>query len=804
MNLKSFNSCLLLLTIILFSNLSAQWEFKDHSISGSDYSAYGVYAVDIDNDQDIDVITCSFNNDEIIWCENLGNNIFDNHIISTDVNATTSVYAIDIDGDGDMDVLSASAIDDKIAWYENDGFQDFVPHIISTTANGAYGVFAIDVDGDSDIDVLSASDQDDRVAWYENDGEENFTTHTITTNTDGVHIVYAIDLDGDSDIDVLSASWLDDKIAWFENDGEQNFSEHVITSIADGARSVFAIDLDSDSDIDVLTTSLYDKTVSWYENDGDEKFTFHSLTDSLGDAISVYATDMDWDGDNDIIAVGGSDNRILLFENMGEGYFIEHVVTTQAERVTQVYVEDINGDGNQDIITSQWEGDMIKWYEQVPDITKITTLFFYNHHVFEGDTICVPLNIQFAENDSVSSAEIEIGGYVGQLNLLELVTDSSLSGDAGWLLESNEVESKLKVWLAGSKDIYGTGILFWLKFEIPESSSNPVPLTIESAIFNTGTSLIKKASGKIIIFPNLYGDVDLNGRIGAYDASLVLKEVVGKANLDTFQIANADVSLDKTLSALDATYILQFGVGLIDSLPYDSSVGVPVVSGTILTINQDIYLGEMLSLPVYIVSGKNILSFEGEIHFNAKDLVFNEIVWSENLDGLLVEVNSLEGLIKFCGAITEPYNEAEDEFCTLKFDVAEDLDSDSTVVSIEKFRWNEDKVISHAADISLINKGISNLPGLSTKIPKTYNLSQNYPNPFNPETVISYQLPSPAHVILSIFNVNGQEVITLVSEYKAAGNHKISFNANNLSSGVYYYRIKTNAYTQIKKMVLLK
>ena len=70
---------------------------------------------------------------------------FIDHIISTSANSAQDVYAIDIDSDGDMDVLSASYSDDKIAWYENDGSQSFTAHSITTSANGATTVHAVDV-----------------------------------------------------------------------------------------------------------------------------------------------------------------------------------------------------------------------------------------------------------------------------------------------------------------------------------------------------------------------------------------------------------------------------------------------------------------------------------------------------------------------------------------------------------------------------------------------------------------------------------------------------------------------------------
>ena len=93
---------------------------------------------------------------------------FKPHTITTNAVIAWSVYAVDVDGDGDMDVLSASGNDDKIAWYENDGNENFTPRTITTSADFAISVFAVDVDGDGDIDVLSASAFDNKIAWYDN------------------------------------------------------------------------------------------------------------------------------------------------------------------------------------------------------------------------------------------------------------------------------------------------------------------------------------------------------------------------------------------------------------------------------------------------------------------------------------------------------------------------------------------------------------------------------------------------------------------------------------------------------------
>ena len=100
-----------------------------------------------------------------------------------------------------------------------------------------------------------------------------------------------------------------------------------------------------------------------------------------------------------------------------------------------------------------------------------------------------------------------------------------------------------------------------------------------------------------------------------------------------------------------------------------------------------------------------------------------------------------------------------------------------------------------------------------SSLPQKFSLEQNYPNPFNPATTIKYSIPNVEtqhaashlqHVTLKIYNVIGQEITTLVDEQKPPGNYEISFDAGKLTSGVYLYSIKTNGFSQTKKMLLLK
>ncbi len=91
-----------------------------------------------------------------------------------------------------------------------------------------------------------------------------------------------------------------------------------------------------------------------------------------------------------------------------------------------------------------------------------------------------------------------------------------------------------------------------------------------------------------------------------------------------------------------------------------------------------------------------------------------------------------------------------------------------------------------------------------TTLPTKYELGQCYPNPFNPITHIVYSLPNAGHVTLEVFNVLGQQVKTLVDEHREAGMHEVEFDASGISSGIYFYRITADQFTDSKKMVLMK
>ena len=93
---------------------------------------------------------------------------------------------------------------------------------------------------------------------------------------------------------------------------------------------------------------------------------------------------------------------------------------------------------------------------------------------------------------------------------------------------------------------------------------------------------------------------------------------------------------------------------------------------------------------------------------------------------------------------------------------------------------------------------------MGTGIPEVYSLGQNYPNPFNPSTVINFSIPESGLVTLKIYNVLGQEVVELVNDVKSVGSYEVTFDASDLTSGMYVYTITSGNYSATKKMMLLK
>ena len=462
-----------------------------------------------------------------------------------------------------------------------------------------------------------------------------------------------------------------------------------------------------------------------------------------------------------------------------------------------------------------WAGEMdnVRIYNRALTDEEILDIYFHDRRPseeftlsvdtvfsFPGDTILVPVNVQFPTDSIYSSAEITFSGHHGLLDFIEIETDSSLTGIAGWIVQVSETDSLLITATAGAHDISGEGVLFWLEFAVPDTVSGFIPIAIESALFNESSIPTITSPGGVHVIGYVAGDVSLDGDVHAFDASLILKYLVGTISLNPQQLNNANVSTDTTVSPLDASLILRFVVGLLDSLPYDTSNGLLLASGDIGMEDDEIQPGQTIEIPLNLSSGNNILSFRGVVTFNRAHLVYNDVIWSQLASDFTIETNAETGEITFAGSSTIPMGQ-EGVFGTLRFTVSNTFHGNETAIRLQKLRWNEEPEMENVASATLsIVLTVDDKFGL----PTVFALKQNFPNPFNPGTNIRYELPKKEYVRLTVYDLIGKEVAVLVDQEQPAGKYDVKFNAVDLGSGVYFYRFQAGGFVDTKKLLLLK
>lgn len=359
---------------------STAWE--EHIVDPAMDGAYAVHAADIDDDGDMDVIAAAENADDITWWENTDGSgtAWTKHTIDSFFDGARAVYAADIDNDGDLDVLGAANGADDITWWENtDGAgTSWTEHTIDSFFDGAWSVFASDVDGDNDLDVLGAAFDADDITWWENmDGSgTTWIEHTVSGTFDGAISVHAADIDDDGDIDILGAGFYANDVTWWENiDGSgTTWTEHTVDGTFDGARSVYAADVDGDNDLDVVGGAFNANDVSWWENlDGSgTSWTEHLVDGAFAGVRSIYPVDLDGDADMDILGASSQDDEVTWWENVdGAGTtWTENILATNYNGASSVYAADVNGDGNLNVLGAANVDDDVSWWGPFPVGTK--------------------------------------------------------------------------------------------------------------------------------------------------------------------------------------------------------------------------------------------------------------------------------------------------------------------------------------------------------------------------------------------------------------------------------------------------
>lgn len=416
---------------------------------------------------------------------------------------------------------------------------------------------------------------------------------------------------------------------------------------------------------------------------------------------------------------------------------------------------------------------------------------------FAGDTLTISYISENPSEAPVTSLRIRFTGFGSFMQFYEYDTTGTLAGSAGWNFSALIYPDSMVIYGSGAPIVSG-GELFRVRYIISNVLQGNYPYNVGEFLIYEGGFLPSADIAPVVIFPVRLGDVDLNGLVQAYDAGELLKFLAGMRTLNRVAKKNANVTTDNQITALDASVILRYVVGLITTLPHSETT---IGSGHPGPSNPSSGNGE-ISVPFTINNGANILSLETSAYYDTSALRFRRIEWSTAAGGALKNYSAGAGVIKAAFAFTESKNfTRSQELFKFIFEPVEGY-TGRTELQYRDYRINENLFIENAG--SVIINGTTSAGKHIEMIPGEYLLDQNYPNPFNPETIIRFGLPEAANVKLDLYDLSGALISTIYQGEKQAGYHTFRLSASGLSSGIYFYRLTANDKIFIKKMNIIK
>ncbi|MDP8208719.1 MAG: T9SS type A sorting domain-containing protein [Candidatus Electryonea clarkiae] len=770
--------------VFLPSLINAQIEFTTHVISDEYDAPFMIITADINSDGDIDLLSSSYEGDEVTWWENDGDRNFTQHTIDNNFDGPTGVFASDIDGDGDVDILATASIGDDVTWWENDGNEDFTEHRIIDDYDGAYSIFAIDLDNDEDVDILASSTAMDGVTWWENDGAENFTENLICDSEGVVLSLFAVDMDGDDDVDIIGPSSAG--LNWWENDGDQGFTNNTVERIYQGVYSVYATDVNGDGNMDILSVAANEDSITWWENDGNEDFTEHNIASDYDNPLGIYAADIRGNGEVDVMSVALNDNEITWWENDGDEDFNEHTLDNNFRGAGSIHAADFDNDEDIDIVGVAFWEDEVTWYENDLDphspshfsllspedqagINEFPIEFEWETAVDndEGDEVTYSIFLS-EDEDFTDPLELDAGTDT-TLALEELEDDTnywwkvSAGDDNGHYRWSNEVWSF-------SMEVSDPPANFSL------SSPDSGATSLTSEIDLSWTAATDPDQGDLIVYDVYVStDPDDPGEPVVTDLDETGYTFDAPGQTVYYWIVHArDTNTDGRWA--DETW--SFEVDIPD----------PPTAFNLLLPADDSIIPET---DPYLVTTTWERSSDPD---PGEEVTYNLILFVAIHDtGNMARVLNYYDLMDPIFTINVPA-EVDVEYWN-SLDVAWHVEA---VSGHDTVRCNRPFTFSLEPN-SLTEEQVK------SELPDRFEIASLYPNPFNPSLNITVGIPLTSSLKVSIYNLLGNQVAVLADDRYNSGWHKIKFNAQSLPSGIYFIHASVpGKMDEVRKIVLMK
>ncbi len=804
---------------VIKNNGDETFSAKTDYVAGN--APYSITSSDFDGDGNIDIVTANYGSNTISVFKNNGDGTF---AAKTDYSTglqPRSVITVDIEGDGDMDIVTANsdANTNSISIFENNGNGIFSAKVDYTTGTSPYSLTSADVDGDGDMDMITANYSSQNISVLKNNGNKTFAQKvdywigsfpsSITTN----------DVDNDGDMDMITVNINTSTISVFKNNNG-TFSTKTDYSIGTGGpRSIASTDMDGDGDIDILTANVNSNTISLLKNNGlgafSTKLDFNTSTEN----IFITSADVTGDGKMDMLVGYGNSAFISIYKN------IFSLQTLAATNITDTSAT-IHGLAHSENLT-----------------TNIRFIYGTTSGVYTDSIFATPSTVVGDSFTTVSAsitgltqgkyyyrvAKNNSNGYVRgeEMNFQKSIriTSSSINGtitpNGNTTISYGGTQTYTylpnpnyhfdSVLVNGVKNIDSTTSYTFTNVTSPHTIvahfSNTYSITssaVNGTITPNGNTMVTYGNNQTFTYlPN----------VGYHFDSIVVDGVKNMDSTTSYTFTN--VTSPRTITAYfsinkytivptvtNGTIIpnvpVQVNHGNSQTFTYTPNTGYhfsSVIVGGIENLDSTesfTYTNITSSDTIKVVFDANdpikLTSFIATTKQNKTELQWSTATEINNF-GFEIQVTKKEkeewqkvGFVEGNGSTNTPQNYVfinKNTFAGKYLYRLKQIDKDG------KFEYSNSIEVEVAA-------------------PKTFSILQNYPNPFNPTTTIQYEVPHNALVMIKVYNVLGEEIATLVNEEKAAGVYEVQFDGSKLPSGMYFYELITQKFSQIKKMMLVK
>ncbi|MFA5832457.1 MAG: FG-GAP-like repeat-containing protein [Bacteroidota bacterium] len=792
-----------LFTLLLFItlNVSAQYFTKvttgPQSNDGGD--SRSVNWIDYDNDNDLDLFisngpSAKANN---FLYKNNGDGTFtkitDASIVNDPGSYDGSTWA-DYDNDGYIDAFTATWYGQQNSLHRqrNGKFEEVFPRDISKDFTHSETASWGDYDNDGYVDLYLANSAVHLAnILYHNNGDGTFTevkTGAIVTDEAPTRSVDWCDFDNDGDLDLFVANEGGANEALYWNNGNGTFTAETSGSIvSDGGKSFGSsvADIDNDGDFDILVVNNSNESEFLYRNNGNKTFskdTSDIVVKSSGYSVGSAFGDLDNDGDLDLMVTnafsGASATKNFLFLNNGNGTFIKvdtGIVSTDLGWSYGVAFGDYDRDGDLDIATGNCfganqnnalyrnEGNGNKWLT-IKAVGKVSNFSAIGTKVKVKTTINGKTFWQVrqvAGQSGYCGQNLESHFGLGNATVIDSLVVEFPSGQK--IVQTNIAPNQFMVIKENLPAGYFRGAMQIGNFE----DTDPVTIQFKD-ISNTDPTQ-----------PATSWKWDLNGDnvIDATTATTSFTYTIPDSYSILLIVSNG-VKTD-TLRSNDAiiispaTAIIQFNTtthnfGIVD-------VNTPIKDTTMYIYNKG-KLNDSISISlVYGATSAQTIKPDSAVKISPTSFV--------------LAANDSQAIIY---AVYPPKVNRTNLNITYTPKIVITSKNNPSVKIFEKSMW-----IKLQGTLLSIQKGM--------EMPMEYFLEQNYPNPFNPTTKIGFTLQVSGFTSLKIYDAIGREVAVLANEFLEANiHHQRTFQADALSSGVYFAKLQNGDRSLLRKLTLIK